>query len=191
MNCKQYREYIEESMPPESPVAYGMHPNAEIGFRFMQAETMFHSITELMPRGGGADGGMSLQEKAKQVLDDTLDRLPDQFVMVDILERVEERTPYVNVFLQEIELMIILTSTIKKTLLELNQGLKGELQITQAMDELMNALADNKVPARWAKVAFPSSRPLSSWYVNVLNRQKQLDTWTAVSYTHLTLPTKA
>ena len=112
------------------------------------------------------------------MLDDTLDRLPDQFVMVDILERVEERTPYVNVFLQEIELMIILTSTIKKTLLELNQGLKGELQITQAMDELMNALADNKVPARWAKVAFPSSRPLSSWYVNVLNRQKQLDTWT-------------
>jgi len=177
-NCKQYREYIEESMPPESPVCYGMHPNAEIGFRFMQAEQMFNSIVELMPRSGGGEGGMSLQEKAKQALDDTLDKLPDQFVLVDILERIEERTPYVNVFLQEIELMIILTNLIRKSLKELDQGLKGELQITADMDALMNALADNKVPEKWAKAAFPSSRPFASWYVNVLERQKQLDTWT-------------
>jgi dynein heavy chain len=69
-----------------------MHPNAEIGFRFMQAEQMFASIVELMPRSGGGAGGMTLQEKAKQALDDTLGVLPDQFVMLDILERVEERT---------------------------------------------------------------------------------------------------
>ena len=178
MNCKQYREYIEESMPPESPVAYGMHPNAEIGFRFMQATIMFASIAELMPRSGGGAGGMTLQEKAKQALDDTLEKLPDQFVLVDILERVEERTPYINVFLQEIELMMILTGVIKKTLLELDQGLRGELQITDAMDQLMSALANDKVPDGWARYAFPSSRPMGSWYVNVLERQKQLDTWT-------------
>ena len=59
MNCKQYREYIEETMPPESPVAYGMHPNAEIGFRFMQATIMFESIVELMPRSGAGGGGMT------------------------------------------------------------------------------------------------------------------------------------
>ena len=92
MNCKQYRETIEETMPPESPVAYGMHPNAEIGFRFMQAEIMFASIVELMPRSGAGGGGLTLQEKAKQALDETLEKLPDQFVLIDILERVEERT---------------------------------------------------------------------------------------------------
>ena len=50
-------------------MCYGMHPNAEIGFRFMQAEQMFNSIVELMPRSGGGEGGMSLQEKAKQALE--------------------------------------------------------------------------------------------------------------------------
>lgn len=64
----------------------------QMGFRFMQAEQMFASIVELMPRSGGGAGGMTLQEKAKQALDDTLGVLPDQFVMLDILERVEERT---------------------------------------------------------------------------------------------------
>jgi len=159
-------------------VAYGMHPNAEIGFRFMQATIMFESIVELMPRSGAGGGGMTLQEKAKAALDDTLEKLPDQFVLADILERIEERTPYVNVFLQEIELMMILTGVIKKTLIELDQGLRGELQITDAMDQLMSSLAGDKVPAQWAKYAFPSSRPMGSWYVNVLQRQKQLDTWT-------------
>jgi len=178
MNCKQYREYIEETMPPESPVAYGMHPNAEIGFRFMQAEQMFQSIVELMPRSGGGEGGMTLQEKAKAALDEVLEKLPDQFVLVDILDRVEERTPYVNVFLQEIELMIILTGLMRKSLLELDQGLRGDLQITDAMDQLMASLADNKVPSKWAAAAFPSSRPFASWLTNVLSRQKQLDLWT-------------
>ena len=30
-----------------------MHPNAEIGFRLMQADTMFTNIRELQPRGAG------------------------------------------------------------------------------------------------------------------------------------------
>ncbi len=83
-----------------------------------------------------------------------------------------------NVFLQEIELITLLTSLIKKSLLELDQGLRGELQITDAMDQLMTALAENKVPAKWAAAAFPSNRAYAGWLANVLQRQKQLDVWT-------------
>ena len=34
----------------ESPIAFGLHPNAEIGFRMKQAETIFLNIRELQPR---------------------------------------------------------------------------------------------------------------------------------------------
>lgn len=43
---------------------------------------------------------MSVEEKAKMVLDDVVERLPDQFDMEDIRGRVDEFTPYVMVAIQ-------------------------------------------------------------------------------------------
>jgi len=178
LNRKQTMEVVSETMPQESPVAYGLHPNAEIGYRFAQAEAMFQSIVELQPRSGGGDGGSTIQDRAKLALDDILDRLPDQFDLHEITERVEERTPYVNVFLQEIERMIILMGEMRRSLKEMDLGLKGDLQITDAMETLMTALGDNKIPAKWEAMAYPSKRPIGSWMINLLERQKQLDVWT-------------
>jgi hypothetical protein len=46
------------------------------------------------------EGGMSQEEKAKMVLDDLADRLPEQYDMEDIRSRVDEVTPYVMVAIQ-------------------------------------------------------------------------------------------
>jgi hypothetical protein len=43
---------------------------------------------------------MSQEEKAKMVLDDLADRLPEQYDMEDIRGRVDEVTPYVMVAIQ-------------------------------------------------------------------------------------------
>lgn len=63
-------EYLDEQMPPETPLAFGMHPNAEIGFKLREAETFCNSLVQLQPREAGGEGGMSMEEKAKMVLDD-------------------------------------------------------------------------------------------------------------------------
>ena len=71
-------EYLDEQMPPETPLAFGLHPNAEIGFKLREAETFCTSLVQLQPREAGGEGGMSVEEKAKMVLDDLTERLPDQ-----------------------------------------------------------------------------------------------------------------
>jgi len=43
----------------------------------------------------------------------------------------------------------------------------------------MDSLYDDKVPARWAALSWPSLRPLGSWLQNMLDRHKQLLDWTA------------
>jgi len=177
-NTKDILEHIAAAFPQESPTAFGLHPNAEIGFRLMQADTMFNNIRELQPRGSGMGGGMSVTEKAKAMLDDIMEKLPDQFEMLEILDRVEERTPYINVFLQEIERMQELTIEIKRSLAELDLGLKGDLQISEPMEKLMNSLADLGRPEGWEKYAFPSKRMLGSWIADLLMRHKQLMDWT-------------
>merc|ERR1719313_1576529 len=178
LNCQQTMEYVETQMPAESPIAYGLHPNAEIGFRLQQAETMFKNIQELQPQGGSGGGsGMSLSDRAKQILDEISERLPEDLDLADILERAEDRNPYTNVFLQEIERMVLLQSEIRRSLAELDLGLKGDLQMSEAMEALQHSLAMDTVPASWVKRAFPSTRPLSSWTANFIDRVKQLADW--------------
>lgn len=87
-------------MPPETPLAFGLHPNAEIGFKLREAEAFCVNVSLLQPREAGGDGGMSVEEKSKMVLDDLVERLPDNFDMEDIRGKVDEYTPYVMVAIQ-------------------------------------------------------------------------------------------
>ena len=60
-----YHSYVDENLPPESPVLYGLHPNAEIEFLTTLSENLFRTVFEMQPRdaGAGAGGGVSREEK--------------------------------------------------------------------------------------------------------------------------------
>ena len=44
LSHKAYCEYIEEKLAIETPAAYGLHPNSEIGFMTRQAEALFGAV---------------------------------------------------------------------------------------------------------------------------------------------------
>ena len=92
---------------------------------------------------------------------------------------MEERTPYVIVAFQECERMNSLTSEMKRSLKELDLGLKGELTITATMEDLSNSLFFDQVPPTWAKLAYASLNGLSAWYADLLLRIKELEGWTS------------
>jgi dynein heavy chain len=71
--------------------------------------------------------------------------MPDQFNMHDIMAKCEERTPYVIVCFQECERMNMLTHEMKRSLRELDLGLKGELTTTSDMEDLSNSLFFDQV----------------------------------------------
>ena len=60
------------------------------------------------------------------ILDEIVEKLPDEFNMMEIMNKVppEERTPYVIVAFQECERMNTLTNELKRSLKELDLGLK-------------------------------------------------------------------
>merc|ERR1719387_1703832 len=54
---EKYLEHIE-SMPQESPLFFGMHPNAEIGFRTAECRKIFEILLTLQPKdGSGGEEG--------------------------------------------------------------------------------------------------------------------------------------
>jgi len=133
----------------------------------------------MSPKGGGAgEGGMTVGEKVKQTLDDVLERLPELFPMIEINERIDEVTPYTGVFLQECERMNDLIFETRRSLIELDSGLKGDLSITEPMELMMTSLASQKVPLRWEKLAWASRASLGVWFADLLGRHAQLLAWT-------------
>lgn len=74
--------------------------------------------------------------------------------------------------------MNLLLAEIKRSLAELDLGLKGDLTISEPMERLMHSLASDVVPASWRNLAYPSLRPLGSWQKNLIARCAQLTDWT-------------
>merc|ERR1719454_2434984 len=53
----KYLEHIEAECPPETPLAFGLDPNAEIDFRTTQCFELFTVLQEIQPRGGAGGAG--------------------------------------------------------------------------------------------------------------------------------------
>jgi len=65
-----------------------------------------------------------------------------------------------------------LLKEIRTSLLELDAGLKGTLNITEAMEGLATALNLNRVPGSWATVAYLSKKNLVVWIDDLIARCK-------------------
>jgi len=145
---------------------------------------LFRTLEELAPKDAAVagEGGMTKQDKIQEfmrrVSDETqLDQ--NKLNIDDIKSKAEDegKNPFYNVLIQECEYMNTLINEILRSLFEIELSFKGELTVTEKMEDLMDSIFLNKVPATWAKLAFPSTRSLGSWLENLRQRLDQLNFW--------------
>jgi len=182
---EKYLEFIE-TMPAESPLFFGMHPNAEINFRTVQCDKTFDILMSLIGGSSGSSGGgdeeaaMSPMAIAENTCSEILEEVQEKKFPTDDVARSmseEEKGPYQFVFLQECEYMNGLVFEMVRGLQELQLGFKGELTMSEVMEDLAQSLFSEKLPTWWVKLGFASTRPLKSWRVNLQDRCAQLDDW--------------
>jgi dynein heavy chain len=187
----QHFEYIENSLPVESPPLFGLHGNAEIGFMINSQNSLFEKIASL---SGGADAGASGESGGgvRSTLEDVLERLPPLYDMITLAEEAAEPlkgsfSPYIVNAIQECGRMNVLLQYITDTLVELRKGMDGQLNMSDAMEDFSSALSLFQVPGRnpfhvtsWEKLAWPSQKSLLSWFADLIRRCDQLTEWTAL-----------
>lgn len=180
---EKYLEHIE-TMPPESPLFFGMHPNAEIDFRTKMCANIFELLQSMQPKQAPGQGTGEqdvfatnhAEEMCNEILDEVREvRFNVEEAAMNLTE--EEKGPYPFVLLQECECMNCLVREMVRGLNELQQGFKGELTMSEHMEQLADALTEESLPVWWVKLGFPSTRPLRSWLVNLKDRCAQLDDW--------------
>ncbi|CAE7559140.1 unnamed protein product, partial [Symbiodinium sp. CCMP2456] len=180
---EKYLEHIE-TMPAESPLFFGMHPNAEIDFRTKMCDTIFELLQLIQPKRspGEAAEEQSPMAAAEEMCNEILDEVREvRFNVEEISAQLseEERGPYQFVMMQECDCMNCLVQEMVRGLNELQLGFKGELTMSEHMEQLAEALSEQILPVWWVKLGFPSTRPLRSWLVNLKDRCAQLEDWSA------------
>ena len=183
-----YQEYINDVLPAEAPVLFGLHPNAEIGYLTAMAEDMFVTILSL--QGGDDDGSEAdASNSVRAVLTSISETVPGEFDMIDISENAElalkgQEAPYIIVVMQECTAMNTLLDKMRRSLDELQKGLDGALNMTDAMEDLSAALSIKQVPGRnpfhkcsWETLAWWSKKSLMPWYADLKLRVAQLKLW--------------
>ena len=179
-NYDKYLEHMDVNLTQDTPIAFGLHPNAEIDFRTTQSNRILNTIMELQPRdGGGGEGGATPDEISKATADEIVEKFNEKkFDVEDIARSLEgEITPFHNVFMQEMDVMNRLLSEIKRSLSELELGFKGELTMSDAMDMLKLNLFLDRLPPTWAKLSWPTLRNLTTWGIDFNLRLIQLEAW--------------
>lgn len=187
---ESYAALIARSLPPESPVIYGLHPNAEIGFLTTKAESLFETVLRLeMGAAASSSSSGSSSSIVRDTLQDLIKRCPLDFELIMLGERAKMRVgdwdgPYVVVVMQECSRINSLVSEMRNTMDELQKGLNGQLNMSQGMEDMAECLGINQVPGRnpfhacsWEKLAWASRKSLSSWFADLLLRRAQLEDW--------------
>jgi dynein heavy chain len=96
----KYIEHIDFNLPGETPLAFGMHPNAEIDFRTSQCVALFKILQDLQPKdtGAGDENVPTKQDKTVEFMSRVNDETQldsNKLNIDDILSKLnEEKEPY-------------------------------------------------------------------------------------------------
>ncbi|RHY38496.1 hypothetical protein DYB30_002970, partial [Aphanomyces astaci] len=199
----KYAAFIDTSLPVETPSIFGLHPNTEI-------QTMTNACSDLflnLQRVGSAMLGIAtssnqhnpaISNKAA-IVQSLTSQLPSDFALSSLqeqaqpmLEQGHPTAPYVVVALQECTRMNTLLQVMRQSLNDLIKGMNGQLNMTDAMEELLEAMSLQQVPGRnplhscsWERYAWASRKSLQVWFADLLERVAFLTAWV----TDWTLPT--
>lgn len=65
----------------------------------------------------------------------------------------------------------------ESTLEDIQRAIRGEVLMSAELDEQYTAMLNNRVPANWASVAYPSLKPLASWMEDLVARLNFMRKW--------------
>ena len=176
---KGYLDYLTNELPVNaSPDIFGLHQNADITCAQNETYSMLSTILSLQPRASSG-GGKSREEMLDEIAADILSKAPPIFNLEQVADAYPTTyTESMNTVLQQEcirynKVLAKLASTLK----DIRKALKGEVVMTAELEEMGTSLFNNQVPSMWAKVAYPSLKPLASWVPDLLRRIEFIQTW--------------
>ena len=182
-----YLKFIENFPDIDSPEIFGMHPNADLTFRFKEASFLLNTILETQPKqSDGSVGGMTREDAVLAKCQSLMDSLPAGFTEDELTEKVVNLGGYeqpLNIFLyQEVQRLQATITRVRTALTLTSQAIRGEVVVTAEVMRNIDALFNARVPSLW--LYSPAGDELSwqapnlgMWFGGLLTREVQYRSW--------------
>ena len=172
-----------KALPAEdSPSIFGFHPTALNTLHLNKSEQMMNWILGVQPRLSGGDAAAKDDEIVLSLAEDLDQQLISEISLKganqELLEEKGDKPNSLTVVLfQEIERYNKLIKVIHSTLRNCCSAIRGEVVMSIDASEVYHALLSQKVPRAWSDVAYPSMKPLNSWFKDLLARVEFIKEW--------------
>jgi|Transcript_6479 dynein heavy chain len=144
---------------------------------------MVNKVLGIQPRvasgkGGGLTPDEIVLEKAKQITEQIPANLDRAEGLKDLFKTHNNLLPSLTtVLLQEMEKFNRLLNIMRLSLDDLVQAIGGFIVMSETLDTMYLCLTNGVVPPNWEKVAYPSLKPLTSWFDDLIQRVEFLQAW--------------
>ena len=143
---------------------------------------MVEKVLSIQPRVSGGSGGLTpdeiVLEKSKRIKEQIPANLDRSEGLKDLFKTHNGLLPSLTtVLVQEMEKFNRLLNVMRKSLDDLVQAIGGFIVMSSDLDAMYLSLINGVVPANWGKVAYPSLKPLTSWFDDLIKRVEFMDNW--------------
>jgi len=190
----QFRDAVDTLPPVDSPMIFGLHPNADLTYRLKEAAEMIATIIETQPKDSGGSGGKSMDEIVKDMCVDLTSRMPDDFVEEVFRAQITKlkgppNTPDkgfqapLNIFLfQELQRLQNIIKIVRTNLKNIAYAIDGTVVMTTELLADVGSIFDARVPIIWTNDASGQEISwmmpnLGGWFTGLTERQVMLNTW--------------
>ncbi len=187
LELEDFMNYIQKFPEIDSPEILGLHPNADLTFRFKEVTQLLDTIVETQPKqSGSVSGGKTREELVNVKCQELLTTAPTDFLEDEYEERIQLLGSFsvpLNIFLyQEVQRLQSVIDRVKNTLQLIMQAIRGEIVVTAEVMDGINAIYDARVPRSWLYSAAGDelswlTPSLGLWYSGLLLRDTQYRTW--------------
>ena len=191
----QYRTFIDTLPSVDSPLVFGLHPNADLAYRQLEASLLLTAIQDTQPKQSGASSSSkSSDEIVKEKALDILSKLPPDFDEETFRAQIAKhkgapgtadrgfQAP-LNVFLfQELQRLQAVITIVRTNLSNLVSAINGNVVMTPDLLEDLNMINEARVPRSWTHDASGAEISwlvpnLGAWFTGLLDRVQQLSSW--------------
>ena len=186
---------IDQMPDRDSPIAFGLHPNADLTFRLKESLEMLNTLIDTQPKDAAAAGGKSPEAQVRDQLEkQMLPELPPDWNEVEMNDRIKtmkgpKGLPEVgikvplNAFLsQELVRFQKILTKVRITMKNIILAVDGTIIMTPDIVNAIGSIYDLRVPKDWcydptgAEISWLTPT-LGGWLDGLKNRYTQLNGW--------------
>lgn len=180
-NFEDYLAHIESLPLSVEPEVFGLHNNADITKDLRASNLLLDALLLTQPRSGGSmdSGGKSEDDVLFDLADELLSSLPSHFDIEAATHKypVDYYDSMNTVLCQELGRVNDLLTVIRSSLSNLKKAVKGLILMSSSLENAGKSMLLGKVPEIWLKKSFPSLKPLTSYFKEVIDRVHFFHGW--------------